>query len=72
MEFYLSKCEHIVFSMKIQPIDKSLYLHCTAVIKANYIRCLSVTPDPKLNWNMHVDNLTTKGNSTLGFLQRNL
>ena len=66
------KCERVVFLRRRQPIDKSLYLHCTLVLKINYIRYLGVTLDPKLNWNKHVDNVAAKGNSTLGFIRRNL
>ena len=46
------------------------------VLKANnnYIRYLSVTLDPKLNWNAHIIdyNVTTKGNFTFGFIQRSI
>ena len=37
------------------------------VPQTNYIRCLGVTLDSKLNLNWHVENVTAKGNSTLGF-----
>ena len=72
MEFHPSKCEHIVFSRKRQPAAESLYLHDTEIPKADHIRYLGVTLDPKLNWNKHIDNVAAKGNSTLGFIRRNV
>ena len=72
MEFHPSKCQHIVFSRKRQPTDKVLNLHGTEIPKANDIKYLGVTLDPKLNWNKHIDNVTAKGNSTLGFIRRNV
>ena len=41
------------------------------VPKTNYVRYLGVTLDPMLSWNKPVDNVTTKGNSTFGFIQIN-
>ena len=72
MELHPSKCEHIVFSRKRQPAAESLYLHDTEIPKADHIRYLGVTLDPKLNWNKHIDNVAAKGNSTLGFIRRNV
>ena len=76
----LEQCEHlwgmkfhpsyVVFSRRRQPINKNLYLHGTTIVpKTNYIRYLGVNLDPKLNWNKHVDNVTAKGNSTLGIIR---
>ena len=42
------------------------------VPKSNYLRYFGVTIDPKLNWNKRVDNVIAKGNSTLGFIQKNI
>ena len=72
MEFHPSKCQHIVFSRKRQPTDESLYLHGTEIPKTDNIKYLGVTLDPKLNWNKHIDNVTAKGDSTLGFIRRNI
>ena len=70
--FHLSKCEHIVFSQGKQPIDKNLYLHGTMVPNTDCIWYRGITLNPKLNWNKHVNNVTAKGVSSLGFIRRNI
>ena len=65
-----------VISLSSQGKDNQLlkvfYLHDTAIPKADHIRYLDVTLDPKLNWNKPIDNVTAKGTPTLGVFRRNV
>ena len=72
MEFHPSKCSQITFSRKRQPSDQPLHLHDTLIPKTESIKYLGVTLDTKNNWNMHVNNTAARGNSTLGFIKRNV
>ena len=72
MEFHPSKCQQITFSRKRQPANQSLYLHNTMIPKADQIKYLGVTLDTKTNWNAHVNNTASRGNSILSFIRRNV
>lgn len=72
MEFHPSKCQHITFSRKRQPDRQTLSLHGTEIPRAERIKYLGLTLDPKITWSTHIDNTTTKANSTLGFIRRNV
>ena len=72
MEFYPLKCQQITFLCKRQPAEQSLYLHDTMIPKAEQIKYLEVTFDTKTNWNAHINNIASRGNSILSFKQRNV
>ena len=72
MEFSPSKCSRTTFSLTRQPSDQPLHLRNTRISKTDNINYLGVTLDTKNNWNMHVNNTAARGNSTLGFIKRNV
>ena len=57
---------------KQKPDYHTLSLHNTEIPKANSVKYLGVTLDPKLTWKDHINNITNKGNSALGFIRRNI
>ena len=65
-------CEHITFSLKRHPNSDKLKLHKTDIPRADSIKYLGVTLDPKLIWHSHVNKTAAKANSTLGFIRRNV
>ena len=75
MRFNPSKCNVI----SIPPKNKAVIEHHYAlhgqvleqVDNAKYFN-LGVTISNNLSWNKHIDNITAKGNRTLGFVRRNL
>ena len=71
MEFHTSKCFQITFYLKRQPSDQPLNLHNTRIPKTD-INYQGVTLNTKNNWNMHVKNTAARGNSTLGFIKRDV
>ena len=72
MEFHPQKCEHITFLRKRHPNSDKLKLHKTDIPRADSIKYLGVTLDPKLIWHSHVNKTAAKANSTLGFIRRNV
>ena len=72
MEFHPMKCQHMTFSRKRNPDTQSIRLHDTEIPRASTVKYLGVTLDPKIIWNTHIDNITNKANSTLGFIRRNV
>ena len=71
MEFHPAKCQQMSFSRKREPARLPLYLHGTAIPKADSIKYLGVTIDSKVNWNAHVISTAAKGHLSLGFVRRN-
>ena len=49
-----------------------IYLQGTDLENVESIKYLGVTITSDLRWNIHVSNVCTKANRTLGFLRRNL
>ena len=72
MEFHPAKCQQMSFSRKREPARLPLYLHGTAIPKADSIKYLGVTIDSKVNWNAHVISTAAKGHLSLGFVRRNI
>ena len=71
-EFHPMKCQHMTFSRKRIPDTQSLTLHDTVIPRAYTVKYLGATLDPKVTWSTHVDNITAKANSTVGFIRRNV
>ena len=72
MEFHPAKCQHISFSRKTSPSQRNLTLHNLEIPKSDDVKYLGVTVDSKLRWHKHLSNIAAKGNSTLGFIRRNV
>ena len=51
---------------------QTLSLHGTEIPRAERIKYLGLTLDQKITWSTHIDNTTTKANSALGFIRRNV
>ena len=59
-------------SAKRHPDRQTLNLLGTEIPRAENIKYLGVTLDPKVTWLTHVNNTAAKANSTLGFIRRNV
>ena len=57
---------------RIKKINASYSLEGTVLDNVEKIKYLGVTITNDLKWNIHVSNIGTKANRTLGFLRRNL
>ena len=69
MEFNPSKCQVISVSRSKKSLKSRYYLHGQSVDSAKY---LGVTISKDLSWNSHFENITVRGNRTLGFVKRNI
>ena len=72
MNFNPSKCKCLRISNKSNLLNLTYHIDCTNIKQVEYAKYLRVTIDQKLNWHEHINNVVKKGNSVLGFLQRNL
>ena len=73
MDFNASKCSviHILPSKRKHVIDSSYTLHGQTLETVEKSKYLCVTISNSLTWTKHTENVTGKGNKTLGFLRRN-
>ena len=73
MDFNVSKCSviHILPSKRKHVIDSSYTLHGQTLETVEESKYLGVTISDNLTWTRHTENVTGKGNKTLGFLRRN-
>lgn len=72
MSFNPTKCEHIKFTNKRNPLPSKYYIDDQLICEVHCIKYLGVNIDHKLTWNNHVNTITNKANSVRAFLQRNL
>ena len=73
MRFQAVKCNMMQLTRKrIKKIHASCTLEGTDLENVESIKYLGVTITSDLRWNIHVSNVCTKANRTLGFLRRNL
>jgi len=71
MEFHPDKCEVITISRKRNPVQYSYTLNGHQ-LKHYVAKYLGVQISHDLRWDKHIDYITSKANSTLGFLRRNI
>ena len=72
MSFHPEKCSIIRIHRKRSPILFNYKLKGHTLLAESSTRYLGVDLSSNLTWNTHVDRTVKKGNSTLGFLRRNL
>ena len=72
MAFNPNKCEHIRITNKKKIVQSSYQIHGHVLKETTKAKCLGVTIDKTLSWNIHIDTVTKRANQTISFLQRNL
>ena len=71
MEFHPSKCQQITFSRKRLPTQQPLSPQYQD-FRGSENQILRSDLDTKISWNAHISSIAAKGNSTLGFVRRNV
>lgn len=72
MQFNPSKCKVMCFSTKRDP-PKREYVFCGEILEqVKSHPYLGVMLDSKMRWSPHIDKITSKANSVLGLVKRNL
>ena len=72
MAFHPDKCTKLSISQKKNTINHDYILHNHNFESVSSAKYLGVTLQSNLKWNKHIDNITSNGNKSLGFLKRNL
>jgi len=72
MEFHPSKCNILRITKKKTKVIHNYTLHGHILKEVSSAKYLGVTISDDMSWNRHIDSTTTKANSKLGFLKRNL
>lgn len=72
MAFHPDKCNVLSISRNKNPIRHTYTLHGNTLEHVDKAKYLGVTIQSDLKWHHHVNNISNKANSTLGFLKRNL
>jgi len=72
MEFHPDKCEVISITRKRKPVLYEYTLHGQKLKHVDTVKYLGVQIAHDLRWDKHIDYITSKANSTLGFLRRNI
>ena len=73
MEFQSAKCEYIRFSRKrVKSQLPSYMLHQELIPQVKAIRYLGVHIQDNLKWHTHIDMITSRSSTTLGFVKRTI
>ena len=72
MRFNAAKCNIMQMSRKQTPISTQYELSGQVLEEVKDAKYLGVTVSDDLEWTMHINAITTKTNSKLSFLRRNL
>ena len=72
MRFNAAKCNIMRMSIKQTPISTQYELSGQVLEKVKDAKYLGVTVSDDLEWTKHINAITTKANSKLSFLRRNL
>ena len=72
MAFHPDKCTKLSISQKKNTINHDYILQNHTLECVSSAKYLGVTLQSNLKWNKYIDNITSIGNKSLGFLKRNL
>ena len=72
MQFHPDKCTVLSITNKAKKIEAQYQLHGHTLEAVTSAKYLGITFNNKLQWDQHINNITSKANKTLGFLRRNL
>ena len=72
VQFHPGKCYVLTISKKRHPIHYDYNLHGHILQHVESTKYLGCTLNKSLDWKQHIQNISNKANSTLGFLRRNL
>ena len=75
MSFNATKCYVLHISAdksRCKTSEHTYRLHGQALESVDHSKYLGVSISNNLSWNQHIQNVTAKGNRTLGFVKRNL
>ena len=72
MAFNPSKCEVIHITKKKSPVQHTYTIHKEPLKTVENAKYLGLNINKNLSWNHHINTITKKANSTLGFLRRNI
>ena len=70
MEFNQSKCKVLHITRARIPVRHQYDLHGQVLEVVDHAKYLGLEISHDLNWNTHIQKLTTKVNRTLGFVRR--
>jgi len=74
MEFHPDKCEILSITRKKSPVIPvyPYQIHWQQLKHSDYAKYLGVNISKDMHWNKHIDMITAKANSRLGFVKRNV
>ena len=72
MAFHPDKCTVLTIIQKKTPFKHDCILHNQILEPVTSGKYLGVALQSNLKWNTHIDNITSNGNKSLGYLKRNL
>lgn len=72
MKFKPTKCNIMRFTRKKSPITFNYTLSGQSLPETSHHKYLGVTLSSDMRWNRHVDTVSAKANSIIGFIRRNL
>ena len=72
MAFHPDKCNVLSITRKKKPIDHAYMLHNQILQHVTSAKYLGVTFNTDMDFGQHINTITNKASSTLGFLRRNL
>ena len=68
----IEKCQVLIITRARTPVRYQYVLHGQVLEAVDHAKYLGLEISNDLNWNTHIQNLTTKANRTLGFVRRNI
>ena len=72
MEFHPKKCNILRVTRSRCPSMYNYTLHGTTLKELEEVKYLGITITKDLSWEKHIHNITSKANSQLGFIRRNV